>query len=76
MEQNLHMLEQHKWLHKLLGYDFEIQYKLGAENVLADALSRCFLAAWSGLKSEWAHTLKGDIEKGFYFEGHPTTLQQ
>ncbi|XP_072062277.1 uncharacterized protein [Arachis hypogaea] len=32
LEQNLHTLEQHKWLHKLLGYDFDIHYKLGVDN--------------------------------------------
>lgn len=32
--------EQHKWAAKLLGYDFEVFYKPGKDNRVADALSR------------------------------------
>ena len=40
MEQKATTPFQHMWLSKLMGYDFEVQYKLGKENVAADALSR------------------------------------
>jgi hypothetical protein len=32
--------KQHKWVTKLFGYDYEIIYKKGKDNVVADALSR------------------------------------
>lgn len=39
--QKIHSQAQHKWLHKLMGYDFIIKYKKGIENSPADALARC-----------------------------------
>ena len=40
LEQRLFSEEQQKWVTKVLGYDFEIIYKKGKLNVVADALSR------------------------------------
>jgi hypothetical protein len=40
LEQRLSSKEQQKWVTKILGYDFEIVYKKGKKNVVADALSR------------------------------------
>jgi hypothetical protein len=40
LEQRMLDGNQQKWVAKLLGYDFEIQYKEGKENRVADALSR------------------------------------
>ena len=41
-EQNLFSLKQHKWVNKILGYDYEIIYKKGRDNVVAYALYRKF----------------------------------
>ena len=40
MDQKISTPSQQKWLSKLMGYDYEVQYKKGSENVTADALSR------------------------------------
>ena len=40
LEQILSLEEKKKWVTKMFGYDFEIIYKKGKLNVIADALSR------------------------------------
>lgn len=40
MDQKVTTPFQHMWLSKLMGYNFEIQYKQGKENFAADALSK------------------------------------
>ncbi|CAA7037672.1 unnamed protein product [Microthlaspi erraticum] len=40
LEQRLNTPIQQQWLPKLLEFDYEIQYKQGNENLVADALSR------------------------------------
>jgi len=42
LEQRLSSPQQNKWLAKMLGYDYEIVYKKGQDNNVADALSRQF----------------------------------
>jgi hypothetical protein len=40
MEQGLSSPEKQKWVNKLFGYDYEIIYRKGKDNVVSDALSR------------------------------------
>jgi len=40
LEQKITTPFQQFWLSKLMGFDYIIQYKSGAENTVADALSR------------------------------------
>jgi hypothetical protein len=41
-EQQLSSPKKHKWVTKMLGYDYEITYKKSTENVVVDALSKQF----------------------------------
>jgi hypothetical protein len=40
LEQHISSQEQQKWVTKLFGYDYEIIYRKGKDNVVADALSQ------------------------------------
>jgi hypothetical protein len=40
LDQRLATIPQHHWVGKLLGFDFAVEYKPGAQNAVADALSR------------------------------------
>jgi len=59
LEQRLSSEEQQKWVTKMLGYVFEIIYKKGKQNVVADALSRkdedveALLYAISIIQPDW-----------------------
>lgn len=38
--QKITTITQQRWLYKLVGFDFEIEYKKWGDNVVADALSK------------------------------------
>jgi len=40
LDQRLATIPQHHWVGKLLGFDFSVEYRSGASNTVADALSR------------------------------------
>ena len=61
LDQRIGGEEQNKWVAKLMGYDFEIRYKVGSKNKVADALSRKIQFSsltttvsvdWEGLEDE------------------------
>ena len=80
LEQRLSSEEQQKWVTKMLGYDFEIIYKKGKQNVVADALSRkdedveALLCAISIIQPDWINEAreewKNDEEVWHLFESY------
>ena len=46
LEQRLSLEEKQKWVAKMLGYDFEIVYKKGKQDMVEDALSRKIWGCW------------------------------
>lgn len=40
LDQRITTPNQQKWLSKLLGYNYVVEYKAGAQNIVPDALSR------------------------------------
>lgn len=74
LEGKAHTPFQQKWVTKLLGFDYEIQYKRGCDNQDADALSRVLtdidnsnksseLNAISSTYSSWLDDLRRHVEK-------------
>lgn len=71
MEQRFTTALQQRWISKLLGLDYEIQYKKGVENRVADALSRKDIAsstvyAITTVQPQWVSEVldsyKGDLD--------------
>ena len=61
-EQRITTYAQQKWLSKLMGYDFHVEYRKGAENLVVDALSikeeKVELVAISTPIPRWLDTIK------------------
>lgn len=71
LEQRITTPTQLRWLPKILGYDYEIQYKKGVDNNGADALSRIAqfeLYAISLPNLDWWATLKEEASSDPFYE--------
>ena len=66
LEERLSFEEKKKWVTNMLGYDFEIIYKKGKQNVVADALSRkdedveALLCAISIIQLDWINEARDE----------------
>ena len=71
LEQRITTPTQTRWLLKLLGYDYEIEYKRGPENQGADYLSRVvefqFLSI-SQPRANWWPVLQKEVQEDSYYE--------
>ena len=81
MEQRITTPAQARWLPKLLGYDYVIEYKRGPENQGADALSRmveCNFLAVSLPHADWWKELQLEVLQDSFYDqlstGTPTQL--
>jgi hypothetical protein len=68
LEQIISSLEQQKWVTKLFGYDYEIIYKKGKENVVLDALSRKYeeegsLFSLSSIVADWLQVVRQELSQ-------------
>lgn len=80
MDQRIVGAEYHKWLSKIMGYNFEIQYKPGCSNKAADALSReyegvaqlCSIVSTCGI---WWDSIKEEVEKDAFIQQLKLSLQ-
>ncbi|GJV18918.1 transposon ty3-G gag-pol polyprotein [Tanacetum coccineum] len=82
LDQRVSTPAQARWLPKLMGYDFRVEYKRGVTNIGADALSRqpefSFLAV-SHITAGWWAELQQEVKQDTYYhnlpDGFPTKFR-
>nr|GEU40478.1 transposon Ty3-G Gag-Pol polyprotein [Tanacetum cinerariifolium] len=74
LDQRVSTPAQARWLPKLMGYDFRVEYKRGVTNIRADALSRqpefSFLAI-SHVTAGWWAELQQEVKQDTYYHNLP-----
>ena len=72
LEQRITTPAQTRWLPKLLGYDYQIEYKRGVENQGADSLSRVVEFQFMSLllpSADWWSLLQKEIQQDSFYGG-------
>lgn len=70
LEHRLCTEAQYKWMMKLHGYHYKVEYKKGKENQAADSLSRkedVSVAAISIIQADWIQQLKDQLKTSEYY---------
>ena len=62
LEQRITTMDKQRWIVKLMGYDYEIEYRLGRENKAIDALSRLHgeLSAVTYQQPAWLEEIRNE----------------
>lgn len=80
LDQTISTSAQQKWLVKLLGYDYEIEYKRGKENSVVDALSRIegpkSLMAISHSVPYWLEPIQKEIQLDHELQAPVVRIQE
>ena len=77
LQQRINFPAQHAWLTKLMGYDYDISYKRGRENVVAYALSRMNIGELLSLAvSSISVGIMEQIQKSWETDPHLVNLIQ
>lgn len=69
LEQRITTHSQARWLPKLLGYDYQVEYRKGRDNQAADSLSRVTLHFMSISKpqADWWHQLQVECQQDPFY---------
>lgn len=76
-------MAQQRWLYKLMGFDFVVEYKKGRENIVANALSRRFeedsMGEFQAICTpfpNWLEAIKEEVKNNEFFHGVKSKIEQ
>ena len=81
LEQRITTPVQARWLPKILGYDYKIEYKRGLENQAANSLSRVVKFRFMSILGphvDWWQKLQGEVQHDSFYKklSHSHSSQQ